>query len=313
MPQVYPDYYKKFRCIADRCRHNCCIGWEIDIDDCTAQKYKNVSGNFGKRLDKHISKDIEPHFILGTDERCPFLNKQNLCDIIIELGEENLCTICSEHPRFHNELPDRIESGLGLCCEAAAELILGQKEPMTLICNEELQYDEVINLRDEIISILQNRNKTLEERIAEMLSHCGAQMPQKNISEWIELLRSLERLDNEWTELLDILKNEHKNADIKGFNKFMALRHTEYEQLTVYLIYRHFANASDISSAASRANFAAFGFWLIHLLGAVIWTKTGDFTFYDQVNIVRLFSSEIEYSDENFYILLDELNINYDF
>ena len=28
-----PSYYKKFKCIADKCHHNCCIGWEIDIDD----------------------------------------------------------------------------------------------------------------------------------------------------------------------------------------------------------------------------------------------------------------------------------------
>lgn len=26
-----PDYYPAFRCIAERCRHTCCAGWEIDI------------------------------------------------------------------------------------------------------------------------------------------------------------------------------------------------------------------------------------------------------------------------------------------
>ena len=33
MLTVYPDYYKKFNCKKEKCRHNCCVGWEIDIDD----------------------------------------------------------------------------------------------------------------------------------------------------------------------------------------------------------------------------------------------------------------------------------------
>ena len=32
MVNVYPGYYSGFRCIADKCKNNCCIGWEIDID-----------------------------------------------------------------------------------------------------------------------------------------------------------------------------------------------------------------------------------------------------------------------------------------
>jgi lysine-N-methylase len=27
-----PKYYLDFACIADRCKHSCCIGWEIDVD-----------------------------------------------------------------------------------------------------------------------------------------------------------------------------------------------------------------------------------------------------------------------------------------
>ena len=37
-----PEYYKKFRCIADRCEHSCCNGWEIDIDSATLARYKTL-------------------------------------------------------------------------------------------------------------------------------------------------------------------------------------------------------------------------------------------------------------------------------
>ena len=30
MTVTVPSYYKDFKCIADKCRHSCCIGWEID-------------------------------------------------------------------------------------------------------------------------------------------------------------------------------------------------------------------------------------------------------------------------------------------
>ena len=37
-----PDSYPRFRCIADRCRHTCCVGWEIDIDPGTLAQYRAI-------------------------------------------------------------------------------------------------------------------------------------------------------------------------------------------------------------------------------------------------------------------------------
>ena len=64
MLHIVPDYYKDFKCIADKCRHNCCIGWEIDIDLDTAELYRQIGGDFGLRLKNAVSNDGEPHFIL---------------------------------------------------------------------------------------------------------------------------------------------------------------------------------------------------------------------------------------------------------
>ena len=124
-----PKYYKKFKCIADKCRHNCCIGWEIDVDFDTFDFYSKTDGDFGERLRNSIDKTSDiPHFILSENERCPFLNKKNLCDIIINMGQDCLCQICADHPRFRSFFSARQELGLGMCCEAAAELILKQNE-----------------------------------------------------------------------------------------------------------------------------------------------------------------------------------------
>ena len=123
-----PTYYDKFKCTADKCSDSCCIGWEIDIDSTTADYYLRVGGAFGERLRNCISSGS---FVLGENERCPFLNGRNLCDIYTTLGEEHLCQICSDHPRFYEWFGAIKEGGLGLCCEAAAQLILTEDFALT--------------------------------------------------------------------------------------------------------------------------------------------------------------------------------------
>ena len=45
-----PSYYKDFHCIASDCTENCCIGWEIDVDEDTLAYYKNIGSDFSRRL-----------------------------------------------------------------------------------------------------------------------------------------------------------------------------------------------------------------------------------------------------------------------
>ena len=126
-----PAYYKAFRCIGSDCTENCCIGWEIDVDEDSLAYYETVPGDFGERLRASIApadaQTGEPaHFRLDAEERCPLLNDCNLCEVLLHLGEDKMAQICTDHPRYYEWFSDGREDGLGLCCEAAAELILAQ-------------------------------------------------------------------------------------------------------------------------------------------------------------------------------------------
>ena len=223
------------------------------------------------------------------------------------LGEDHICGICTDHPRFRNELPGRVETGLGLCCEEAARLILSQQEPVLLEYSGNSQCEDgIITLRDQVISLLQNRSRTIPERVEDMLEHCGVLWPERTMEQWIELFLGLERLDESWTEELVQLREGWASADLAGFEAAMAARSTEYEQLLVYLVYRHMANAPTYEDVSLRAGFAALGYAMLHAMGAVIWTQQGELPFQRQVELARQFSSEIEYSDENLYLLMDE-------
>ena len=134
-----PDYYAGFRCVAGACRHSCCVGWEIDVDPETMKRYQSMEGELGAKLKRCIDPDPVPHFILSDQERCPFLTEENLCQIILRAGEDSLCQICADHPRFRNFWSDRTEIGLGLACEEAARLILTSPHSLRLVPLEDTE------------------------------------------------------------------------------------------------------------------------------------------------------------------------------
>lgn len=308
MKLTVPDYYTEFSCIADKCGHSCCIGWEIDVDSDTYEYYKQINGNFGKRLVREIDADGEtPHFILSHDERCPFLNSRNLCDIIINLGEEALCQICADHPRYRNFFSDRTEIGLGLCCETAGKIILTHRGKTHLICLEDDGGDEFIfddedvffNLRNRIFDILQNRNLPIKMRIENMLELFDVSFPQKSYKEWAEIFKGLERLDGEWDEYLDMMRV----LDDDNFSGY----ETAFEQLLIYFIYRHLSGGLDDGMICERALFAVLGCHIIHAMCCARLKNNGSLEIDDIVEIARLYSSEIEYSQDNTNSLLEIL------
>lgn len=55
MKHLAPAYYGAFTCLADRCRDNCCIGWEIGIDPDTAAFYDRSRRNRRLAAQRHHS------------------------------------------------------------------------------------------------------------------------------------------------------------------------------------------------------------------------------------------------------------------
>ncbi len=298
MRLIAPDYYPQFRCIADKCRHSCCIGWEIDIDPDTRESYRRVPGPFGQRLNAAIRDGAPAVFRLGPDERCPMLNNSGLCDLITELGEDALCQICADHPRFRNFFADRTEIGLGLCCEAAAMLVLSRKEPMRLIPLEDDGEESVLPeeeagllaLREELFAILQDRTRPLSERLDALLDAADAFIPDLN---WPAIYRSLERLDPAWDGILDTL--DLSRADLDGPLS------AAYEQFAAYLLYRHLPGALEDGDLPGRAAFAVLGTRVLAALCA------DHPALKDCAEFARMYSAEIEYSEENIAALLDAI------
>ena len=166
MKVFVPDYYAGFRCIAGACRHSCGVGWESDVDSETLKRYRTMKGPLGAKLKRCIDPDPEPHFVLSAEERCPFLTDQNLCEILLRAGEDALCQICADHPRFRNYWSDRIEMGLGMACEEAARLILTSPHPLRLVPLSE-EREEQPEIPSEAELALRNHRDRLLASVAE--------------------------------------------------------------------------------------------------------------------------------------------------
>lgn len=288
MNEIFPNYYGKFKCIADRCKHSCCIGWEIDIDEETMYLYNSLDGEFAKRIRGNIEGDI-PHFILKEDERCPFLNKSGLCDIIRELGEDAICDICYLHPRFCNFYDDFTEVGLGLSCEEAVRIILTQEEKFSVSLPGSAENDKFFRERREVFDILQNRNVTVFQRFKTLSKKYGQEFLFSN-EELYNFYMSLERLDKGWENELNKLKNKECEGvflreDLQIF----------FEQLACYFVFRHFKRG---------VGFMLLSCWVIGQISA------NCENFEEMLDVVRMYSSEIEYCEENTQKVGDFLKLN---
>lgn len=299
MKLIAPDYYPLFSCTAGACRHSCCIGWEIDIDEATLAAYSGITDEFGERLKNGIQKTPDgARFSLDCQNRCVFLNENGLCDIITQLGEGALCQICADHPRFRNFFSNTTEIGLGLTCEEAARLILTRNEPIRLIVLEndnqepleENAEEKAIRLiRNRMLTIVNDSTVPLEKKLKDILKAAGAKEADKSLNDFVRLYASLECLDEKWKALLKAqtpLTSSPPYRDEKILSNLLG-----------YFIYRHVSAAYDEYDLVLRSTFC------VHAVQFINAVSRGR----DLLDTARMYSTEIEYSDENLGVLLEAM------
>ncbi len=327
-----PDYCRKFRCIADKCDDSCCIGWEIDIDSKTAELYEKTEGEFGDRLRSNITGTAVKSFILGEKERCPFLNERNLCDIIINIGEDCLCQICSDHPRYYEWFEGIKEGGIGLCCEEAARIILSQTEPFSLwereIPGEECDeydselYDFLYDARGKIIAHLENCGISLKQCICDILCY-GEDLQERadngdftatdissaplsgrtSIRPVLEFMLGLEPIDDKWIPYLEKCIGMTETAEKDDFIN------DEYERylrnIAAYFVWRYLMKGVYDGEFLSKIKLMAVSIAVIKHLFACGQLEKGILSLEECAVLAKNYSKEIEYCEENLEALAD--------
>lgn len=288
MKLLAPKYYLDFSCIADNCKHSCCIGWEIDVDEKAMQKYSSLEGEYSENIINSIEKKGTPHFKLSENDRCPHLNEKGLCNIILNCGENCLCDICREHPRFYNFTNTGKEVGLGMSCEAACKLILSSDnfDEFVILSEDDepieaTEFDAIFE-RKKIFNVLKDKQiDTISEKICTISDYYDALLDEEHVKETLE---SLEYLHTAHKELFDKFTTSDTND--KPIEN-------ELTRAFAYFVYRHCSEASDYEEFFLTLNLALVCTRLISSLA----TK-------DNIEeIARIVSEEIEYSENNIEII----------
>lgn len=295
-----PNFYDSFHCRAGNCTDSCCIGWEIDVDECTLEKYKKT------KCAKEILENIEDgHFKLKPGDRCPFLQQDGLCKIICKLGRDGtdldesgesvLCDICREHPRFVEVYGDIMEKGVGLCCEEAVRLLLtlsdsGTKSaaqsnvilplvereiddvPDEMPVDAEEARDAIFQEREAIFAMLNDNSVPLNQRLLEILDFAEATSGIENTDTSTNCNDTLseEAIKQTWIEILGegesygpAWDTAYEQMIRKGWLQPQTLFTDEDgARIVAYLIFRYYAKSLFDGDSLTKVQFAIY-FWII--------------------------------------------------
>lgn len=194
---------------------------------------------------------------------------------------------------------------------------------------EALPDDEaaLLALRRELIALMQDRSRPIENRLEALLEAVDFVIPERD---WAAVYRGLERLDPAWNAMLDSISSfdfvftprglssiQHRPSFSLSANSPLG-RHsgrcpldpfgppfsaTAFEQFCAYLLYRHLPGALEDDDIAGRVAFCVLSTRILMALCAAKESCTMD----DLLDLARMYSAEIEYSEDNIAALLDAL------
>lgn len=318
MKNIYPSYFEKFRCIADKCPDSCCKGWDVVVDDETNNFYKTVAGEFGEKLKRltEIDSDGDRIFV-SQNERCPFWNSDELCDIYINLGEGYLCKTCREFPRITQDYTAFSEHLLSFACPEAARLILATDNAYDDFTNYDSDFSDcgysaelmrfLLNAREKLKAIFTDKSLPFSGRLNVAVQFCERVqnaiddfdynadiavekgyttyiINKKSSSEIFNAHKEFDIMTDEWREIL-CKASEHAGEQIP--ERFDDL----FERTALYYIYRYFLTAvdsMDVMCTAKRIHCAYV------VIGGALLTDE-----YEAEKLFCLYSKEVEHSYEN--------------
>lgn len=366
-----PHYFDQFSCTGSRCPDTCCVGWMIEIDEASYQRFMSMEGEFGERIRKNILEREDGHFFaLNENGRCAFLNEKNLCEMVIKMGDAGLCSLCDNYPRVGVEFGGLREMGLSLSCPEVSRLVFSSSKPICFgewFKEEEIQgtdytkdvlFTSLMDLRDVLFGILQNRELSIGERASlyimmasrlqnildedsdemkmsekvqklsekfsdggylkkslDAIKGCRMELSREFINGVMKFLDGLEIVNQKWLDLFhetmewlernqtDVYQEKHEK-----FREFYGEKEYVYEHLMVYYVYRYFMKMIFDGDIYSKAVLCVMALVVIHEMNVAVWDgQKGSFGLEEQIQVMYLFSKEIEHCEENMERLSEEI------
>lgn len=288
--------------LCDICIH---LGEEALSEVCT--EYPRFTMEYGNVREKILSLSCEEAgwLVFSTD--------QKMCWEEQEIPDDFACEEC-EGENFDD------------CGEET-----GAEESEGVLDLEE--EDEVLaarleEARSQAVAILQDRTQPVFWRAAEYLSFCekmqqeifggremvpgqSAVQDYQNFLARLKCYERLETLDDAWErvkhDLREIFDEENYAAGCREFLTAVRDREYEYEHLLVYFTFRYFMRAYYDDNILTKAQFAVASVLMIRDMDVMRYIKNGrKFTLADRIDTAKIYSKEVEHSEENMELLAED-------
>ncbi len=309
-----PAYYEDFSCIAAACPDSCCKDWEVLVDECSADAYRQMSGPLGDALRSAMYEDAGDTYFRIENGRCPFWRTDGLCRIQAEKGHESLCRTCRDFPRLTHDYGNFLEKGLCMSCPEAARLIFANPNAPWVIREvsggEAPEYDTadmeiLLATREAALELLRDCSRPLGETLALLL------MLGYRAQEWLDSGERSEDFDP--GAALEAARSLAKAADPSLLPRFylelevltevwrQRLQAPEFpgiwpeslRAMAMYGVQRYWLQAISDFDLAARVKMIVAGCILVKNLGG------------DPISTAQLYAKEIENDADNVDTILD--------
>ncbi|WP_017416539.1 flagellin lysine-N-methylase [Clostridium tunisiense] len=140
-----------------------------------------------------------------------------------------------------------------------------------------------------------------------------------NMKEFLKVFKELKHINPNDPLGLEKVLNFFWNSDNeeesyldkhKQFNQYYEDNLYKFENLLVYFVFRYFMKAVFDYDAAAKVNTAVVSYLMIKELFVFRWTQNGELTEEDAVDIMHMYSKDIEHLEENIEALAEVFKTN---
>lgn len=126
----------------------------------------------------------------------------------------------------------------------------------------------------------------------------------------MDVYEELELLDKEWDTVFREMKEQYKDtASYKQMQKEFIAHYTrkdiEYEHLLVYFVFRYGMKAVYDCNFLEKIQFSIVSFLVIRDMDALCFQKKGRFGLEERIDMARIYSKEVEHSEDNLEMLAE--------
>lgn len=156
--------------------------------------------------------------------------------------------------------------------------------------------------------------KSFEEYLTDKgraINDCGFNA-KEGISRIVGIYLELEAINDNWQNIingeLDMLETipDYDCANL-DFNKYIVNNTYEYNNIIKYYIFRYVLKAAYDHSLYEKMQLITANYLVLHQMQFTRWLKNGRrLSFDDRMEIIHIFSREVEYSEDNLWTLEEE-------